>query len=391
MIHKDTSRAAVIASLICIVILFLLPTGFEGALQFRDAVKCKVQVISVDNSRIRDTGLIRYGQQICTIKFINGKFKGQTAEGWNMLNGSLSDDKLFSAGDKAQAVVHHDGNDIISVNLIDHYRLSGEFVLALAFVLFLIIFARGVGARAAVSFILTVLVIWKLLVPLYLKGTDPVLVGLAVTAFLTFSILALVYGFDKRLLSSFSGAMLGICLTAVLSIICTKGFKIHGAIMAYSESLLYSGFESLNLTRIFMSGICIGASGAVMDLSVDITSAVYEVVRNRPEITRRDAIKSGMSVARSAMGTMTTTLLLAYSGSSIALLMTFMAQGTPVYNILNYNRVTAEIIDTIVGSFGLATTAPFTALLAGLLLPVLPHQIPSQEIESYAQIPAGRS
>jgi uncharacterized membrane protein len=391
MIHKDTSRAAVIASLICIVILFLLPTGFEGALQFRDAVKCKVQVLSVDNSRIRDTGLIRYGQQICTIKFINGRFRGQTAEGWNMLNGSLSDDKLFAVGDTVQAVVHHDGNKIISVNLIDYYRISGELILALAFALFLIIFARGVGARAAVSFILTVLVIWKLLVPLYLKGMDPVLVGLAVTAFLTLSILALVYGFDKRLLSSFSGAMLGICLTAVLSVICTKGFKIHGAIMAYSESLLYSGFESLNLTRIFMSGICIGASGTVMDLSVDITSAVHEVVRNRPEISRRDAIKSGMSVARAAMGTMTTTLLLAYSGSSVALLMTFMAQGTPVYNILNYNRVTAEIIDTIVGSFGLATTAPFTALLAGLLLPLSPRQIPSQKTESHAKIPASRS
>jgi len=66
---------------------------------------------------------------------------------------------------------------------------------------------------------------------------------------------------------------------------------------------------------------------------------------------------------------MTTTLLLAYSGSSIALLMTFMAQGTPVYNILNYKRIAAEVIDTIVGSFGLATTAPFTALLAGIVLP----------------------
>jgi hypothetical protein len=75
-----------------------------------------------------------------------------------------------------------------------------------------------------------------------------------------------------------------------------------------------------------------------------------------------------MRVARSAMGTMTTTLLLAYTGSSIALFMTFMAQGTPLYNILNNNQVAAEIINTIAGSFGLATTAPFTALLAGIVL-----------------------
>jgi len=366
---RNTSGTAVIASVVCIIALLLLPTGFEGALQFRDAIKCKAKVITIDNSRIVDTGLIRSGQQVCTIQFLNGHFKGQTVEGWNMLNGSFEEDKLFAPGDVAQVIVHHDGETIISANLIDHYRLSWELLLAIAFALFLIIFARGVGTRAVVSFVLTVLVIWKLLVPCYLKGFNPIIVGWLVTAFLTLAILALVYGFDKRLLASFCGAMLGITLTAILSVICTKGFKIHGAVMAYSETLLYSGFESLNLTRIFMSAISIGASGAVMDLSVDITSAVNEVVRNCPNISRKNAIASGMSVARAAMGTMTTTLLLAYSGSSIALLMTFMAQGTPVYNILNYKRIAAEVIDTIVGSFGLATTAPFTALLAGIVLP----------------------
>lgn len=365
---RNTSGTAVIVSIVCIIILLLLPTGFEDALQFKDAIKCRAKVLTIDNSHIVDTGLIRSGQQVCTIQFLNGHFKGETTEGWNMLNGSLEQDKLFKAGDVAQVIVHHNGEEIISANLIDHYRISGELILAIAFALFLIIFARGVGTRAVVSFILTVLVIWKLLVPCYLKGYNPIIIGWAVTAFLTVAILALVYGFDKRLLSSFSGAMLGITLTAILSVICTKEFKIHGAVMAYSETLLYSGFESLNLTRIFMSAISIGASGAVMDLSVDITSAVNEVVRNCPTISRRDAIKSGMSVARAAMGTMTTTLLLAYSGSSIALLMTFMAQGTPIYNILNYKYIAAEIIDTIVGSFGLATTAPFTALLAGIVL-----------------------
>jgi len=124
----------------------------------------------------------------------------------------------------------------------------------------------------------------------------------------------------------------------------------------------------LNLTRIFMASVFVGASGSVMDLAVDITSAVHEVVQKCPAISQKEAVRSGMRVARSAMGTMTTTLLLAYTGSSIALFMTFMAQGTPLYNILNNNQVAAEIINTIAGSFGLATTAPFTALLAGIVL-----------------------
>lgn len=359
---------------IIIGLLLLIPTGFEDAVQFKDAEKCRARIETVNNSAIIDVGLIRTGQQICEVTFLSGKFKGKTAEGWNLLTGSLSQDKIFRPGDVAQCIVHYNiakdetENKIISVNLIDYYRLHGELILALAFAVFLVVFAGGVGLRSVLSFVVTVLVLWKILVPLYLKGFNPILAGFIVTTVLTFCILALVYGFDRRLFSSFCGAMLGIGFAAALSVICTKAFHIHGAVMANSESLLYSGYEFLNLTEIFMASVCVGASGSVMDLSVDITSAVNEVVKNCPGISRKNAIKSGLTVARAAMGTMTTTLLLAYSGSCIALLMTFMAQGTPVYNILNNNLVASEIINTVAGSFGLASTAPFTALVAGTVI-----------------------
>lgn len=369
MISKSKKNVVFILIFFAIIAALLaLPTGFEDARQFKDAEKCKVLVEAMDNSSLINTGLIRTGQQVCTVRFLSGKFKMQTAEGWNMLGGSLSQDKLFRPGDKAQAVVHHYDGEIISVNLIDYYRLDGELLLALAFAVFLVVFARGVGLRSVFSFAITILVLWKILVPLFLKGHNPIFVGLAAVAIMTFVILALVYGFDKKLLSSFCGAMSGIVFAMVLSIICTSSFHIHGAVMANSEALLYSGFQDLNLTQIFMASICVGASGSVMDLSVDITSAVSEVVRNCPGISRKEAIKSGLTVARAAMGTMTTTLLLAYSGTCIATLMTFMAQGTPVYNILNNNIVAAEIINTIAGSFGLAMTAPLTAVIAGTVL-----------------------
>ncbi len=362
-------------TLILIGVLLLIPTGYEGAVQFRDAVKCRARIESVDNSSIIDTGLIRSGQQVCRVTFLSGRFKGESADGWNLLTGSLSQDKIFHPGDVAQCVVHFENDEnsdeageIISVNLIDYYRLHGELILALAFAAFLVVFAGFTGLRSVLSFVVTVLVLWKILVPLYLKGCNPIFVGLAVVAVLTFAITALVYGFDRRLFSAFFGSMLGILFAAALSVVCTRAFHIHGAVMANSEALLYSGYQYLNLTQIFMASVCVGASGSVMDLSVDITSAVSEVVRNCPEISRRNAVKSGLAVARAAMGTMTTTLLLAYSGTCIALLMTFMAQGTPLYNILNNNLVASEIINTVAGSFGLASTAPFTALVAGFLI-----------------------
>ena len=108
----------------------------------------------------------------------------------------------------------------------------------------------------------------------------------------------------------------------------------------------------------------------MMDLSVDITSTIQEVVEKKTDISWKEAAKSGMNVGRAAMGTMTTTLLLAYSGGYITLMMVFMAQGTPVDHILNYKYVAAEVLDTIAGSFGLVTVAPFTALVGGLFLTV---------------------
>lgn len=367
---KESLRynAPILVCVLLIAALLLLPTGYEGAVQYQGAERCVARVDAVDNSTIKDTGLVRSGEQRCTLTVTSGKFKGQTVTGVNMLQGSMEQDKIFSVGDKAQIVISCSGGAITNVTMIDHYRIPGELIMAAGFVLFLVLFAGRTGLRAIFSFVLTVLALWKLLVPMYLKGFNPIWAGLGVTLLLTVLIIALVYGFDRRCAAAVSGSFLGILVTCVLGVLFTDMFKIHGAVMSYSESLLYAGYQDLNLTQIFMASIFLGSSGAVMDLSVDITSAVHEVVEKKPDIRPWEAVKSGMNVGRAAMGTMTTTLLLAYSGGYIALLMVFMAQGTPLAHIFNYKYVAAEIIHTVIGSFGLVTVAPFTALCAGTLL-----------------------
>ena len=364
--EKIQYHAPVWVCLLFIAWLAILPTGYQEI--YREAEQCVAKVIQTDESKIIDTGLVRSGEQRCQLEIVSGKFKGRTAEGVNMLNGSLEQDKLFREGDRAQVVVSYNADEILMVTMIDHDRIPMELVMGAIFILFLILFAGRTGVRAVLSFFLTVLAIWKLLVPLYLKGYNPIWTGLVFTLLLSVLIIALVYGFDRRCASAVSGTFLGILVTCLLGSLFTDLFQIHGAVMSSSESLLYAGYQDLNLTRIFMASIFIGASGALMDLSVDITSAVHEVVEKRPDIGWKEAVRSGMNVGRSAMGTMTTTLLLAYSGGYIALLMVFMAQGTPLVNILNYKHVAAEMVHTVIGSFGLVTVAPFTALCAGVLL-----------------------
>lgn len=358
----------VLAALLLLAVLLALPTGFEDHLTYQNADRVRAEVLTTDESDIVDTGLIRTGEQRCTVKLLGGQFRGQTVEAVNRLNGSLAQDKLFAPGDIAFVTVSHSGGAVSVVTMTDHYRLDKEVLLAGAFLLLLVLFAGATGLRAILSFVDTILLMWKVLIPCLLRGWNPVWVALGLVLVLTAMILSLIYGFDRRCLAATSGAALAIGVTAVLGVVFTDLFQIHGAVMESSESLLYAGFQNLDLTKIFMASIFLGSSGAVMDLSVDICSAVHEVIEKRPDIGPREAIASGFAVGRAACGSTTTTLLLAYSGSYVALLMVFMAQGTPVAFILNYKYVAAEIVHTIVGSFGLVTVAPLTAITSGLLL-----------------------
>lgn len=367
-IMKSNTFWPVVASLVLMTVLLILPTGYGGALSYQNADRVPALVLSTDESDVYDTGLVRTGDQRCHVRILGGQFAGTETDAVNRLNGSMAQDKLFSAGDRAYVVVSHSGGEITTVYMTDHFRLGKEAILAGLFLLLLLLFARGTGLRAILSFIDTILLMWKVLVPSLLSGYNPIWVSLGLVMALTALILMLIYGWNRRFLAAVSGAALGILVTAVLGAVFTDLFQIHGAVMESSESLLYAGYEYLDLTKIFVASIFLGSSGAVMDLSVDICSAIYEVVQKKPGIRAREAIASGFAIGRAACGSTTTTLLLAYSGSYIALLMVFMAQGTPVELMLNYKYVAAEIVHTIVGSFGLVTVAPLTAITSGLLL-----------------------
>ena len=377
-----TSLSTMIIGLVLILILLLIPTGYEDAINYKDDFRAVGVVVSTDNSAIMSSGLIQFGEQTCVVRIKDGEFAGQEIEAVNFLSGSLAADKIYVVGDEAFVRISAkpadqvedvtgpivNGYVIASSVMTDHYRLDKEWILLGIFFLLLLLVAGKNGFQAIFSFVITILAIWKLLIPACLRGYSPVWIGIGLTLILTVIIIYFVYGFDRRTLTACLGSMLGILTTCILGILFTDAFKIHGAVMPDSESLLYSGYQYLDLTAIFMSSIFIGASGAMMDLSVDITSAVHEVVEKKPDIGWKEAAISGMNVGRAAMGTMTTTLLLAYSGGYITSLMVYMAQGTPIDHILNYKYVASEILDTVVGSIGLVTVAPFTALMAGLLL-----------------------
>ena len=208
-------------------ILIALPTGYEDAVIYQDAERAICEVVEVDNSAVITSGLIQSGEQSCILKVTNGMFKGRTIEGVNFLSGSLEKDKMYEAGDRALVTISHSGEEIRSAVMSDHFRLDKETVLLVLFAVLLIAVAGKNGLQAIFSFVISILIIWKILVPCYLRGYSPIWTGILIVVALTLIIIFFVYGWDRRTMVASAGSLLGILTTCVFGILFTDLFKLH--------------------------------------------------------------------------------------------------------------------------------------------------------------------
>jgi uncharacterized membrane protein len=351
---------------LCFAPFNLTPGGAERQSP-ENVSRHRARVVETDNSHVRVNLIIKTEEQLLKIRLLDGPHRGAELEAINYLTGKMEMDEFYEPGQTI--LVEYELSDGVPANARPRgvYRLNQQLMLILLFGVLLLLLAGWTGLNAILSFILAALLLWRIFFPLLLQGWPPMLTGLGLTALLTAVITLAVGGLNRRGLAAFLGSMLGVLLTCGLAVLFTRTFHLHGAIRPFAETLLYSGHYELNLTGIFIASIFLASSGAVMDLAMDIATAMHEVQMQHPAIGFRQHCLSGLRIGRAVIGTMTTTLLLAYSGSHITMFMLFIARGLPLENIFNTPLVAAEILNILVGSFGLVTVAPFTVLVAGLL------------------------
>ena len=353
--------------IVLLALLWWIPTGFQKQI-YVNSEGVKAKVVEVNNKGVYSTGMIQQGDQRCTIEILEGEHKGQQVEGMNLLTGKLEFDKMFKPGDEAWVLLELDSsNEVIFANMVDYYRIDQQIFLIGLFVILIIAFSGFTGVRTLLSFSFALFSIVKILIPCLLKGIPPLLVALMVGNLLTVITLLLVAGCNKKAYTAIISSMICSLMTCLLAVVFGDLFKMHGAVMDWSESLLYAGYQHLDLTAIFQAGIYLACSGAILDLSIDISAALDEVIKNNPSVSRANLIKSGLSIGKSVVGSQTTTLLLAYMGSYITILMVYLAQGTPLLSILNSQKVSAEILHTFVGCIGLVLVSPLTAIICGIV------------------------
>ena len=348
-------------------VLWLLPSSVRVA-QDGGGRSVRAEVIEADDSAVSLLGLVEYGTQSLKVKLLDGPGAGRVFRAENELRGQLDIDKRFAVGDVASVTWPDKGaKDGDALTVRDHWRLGWLGVLFGAFAVLLVLFGGWTGAKALFSFVFSCFAVWKLLIPLCLNGWSASWTAFATVSVLTAVIMYLVAGATRKGLAAFLGAMLGVGASLVLAHFFARVMHVNGATMPFVQALLYSGYAELSMADVFVGAIILASSGAVMDLAMDIAAGVREVKRHIPGLSRMELFRSGLRIGRSVVGTMTTTLLLAYSGGYLTLLMVFAAQGTHPLDFINSTLVSAELVKTLVGSFGLVLVAPFTAAVSAAI------------------------
>ena len=252
---------------------------------------------------------------------------------------------------------------------VDKIKTREIIYLLSIFISLFILLAKFRGLKAIISLFSTILFFIFLIVPMITEGFSPILAAVLLGVFSTILTFYSIGGFNKKIIAALAGTLGGIIVAAILSSIFVRLTSLTGYVDA--DAMNYSSlFEGIDLRKLISAGIIIGSLGAIMDNSVSISSALFEVVSHSENISRKKIFFSGINIGKDVMGTMVNTLVLAYLGSSLFTIMLFYKQQAefPLIRILNSEFIVVEILRALCGSIGILVTVPITSIASAFLL-----------------------
>ncbi|NLM21430.1 MAG: YibE/F family protein [Peptococcaceae bacterium] len=302
-------------------------------------------------------------------RILAGKHKGETVIAENIIDERFIYKLIVEEGDEVLIYVDedHEGR-IIEAYVADIYRQKHLSYLLALFLIVLVVFGRAKGLKTIITLALTGLAILKLLLPGLLAGYDPILLTVIICAGITALTLFVVSGINKKTIAAIIGTTGGVLAAGLIAMIFGTLTKLSGLGEHETQMLAFipqgNGFD---FTGLLFAGIIIGSLGAVMDVGMSISSALHEMEIIKPDISTKKLISAGMNVGRDIMGTMANTLILAYTGASLPLLLLFMANAIPAQQFLNWDMISSEIVRALAGSIGLILTIPLTTIVSAAL------------------------
>lgn len=364
----------VLLHILFIVGYIVLIAGFNGTLKFEKPADypqgleyAKAEVVSVveqDMGEDPDYNYIRIGKQKLELRIISGEYKGKIIETTNFVTRTT---QLEGKAGTRYIVGSYDG--FITSNIMSYERSSLVVLLVIVFIAMVILFGKRKGVASVAALIVTLLNVVFMFIPMLINGVPAILAAIIVVLLSTFYTMVALNGF---------------CMKSYIATFCCTACTVFAGLLAWFVSLIW-GVSTLNTPEIedllfvtensgfrvdnlLTAGILVASMGAVMDTCMSIVSSLFELKAQNPSMTTKQLSQSGMNISKDIMGTMTNTLILAFVGSSINLVLIYYMYCMPAISLLNTDFIIVEIVKGIISSMAVVISIPVATFMTSYLI-----------------------
>lgn len=344
-------------------------TGASASLdeQFVAAKVIEVGGAKVNQALLNGTGMVSNKQEV-TVEVLEGPLRGERFIVFNEITDNPAYNVEVKPGCEVVLSVVTENGGKPDVNIADYHRTPALFWLCIAFLVVFLYFGGKNGLKSLTGLIVSVCLIAFVLLPLSMSGFSPLLTAVVICLGATASTTLLIGGLTRKSAAAIIGTVGGVIAAGIaaqlvidfapLTGLSSEEAQILRGSVLHQPAHFYSG--------LLAAGMLIGALGVIMDVGVSIASAVSEVAKADRTLSAVKLYEAGMNIGRDIMGTMTNTLILAYTGTALPLLL--LTSQMPSAKLLNLDLVATEVASALSGSLGLVCTIPITAFAAAKLM-----------------------
>jgi uncharacterized membrane protein len=324
----------------------------------------RAEVVQIIEEGEVDLGGNLQTYQIARVNILEGEYAGIPMEIDYGKRQIRSDDYLMKAGDKVMVSISKTPDNVVNAYFVDYVRTTPILWLAGIFAVAIILISSWKGIRALLSMAFSLYIIIGYIIPHILIGEDPLRVSIIGSIILLAVSLYLTYGWTLKTHAAVISMILVLILTGALSGLFVVFAKLNGTGDENVMFLMQLMETPINLRGLLLGGMIIGALGVLDDLVTTQASAVFELHHANPSLGFRGLYNSAMRIGQDHVAATVNTLVLAYAGASLPMLLMFsLGRGDYGY-LVNFSFIAEEIVRTLVGSLGLIAAVPLTTAIA---------------------------
>ena len=332
-----------------------------------DFVSGKIVEITSSNLEYDQDLKINLGKQVVVVEILEGKSAGKRVEIDNYLTAAHNVEVALGS----KVIISADEPDGIDsyYTVYNFDRGLGMIIFTCVLLLVIIAIGRGKGVKAILELAYTLYLVIFLLLPTVFSGYSPVLMSIICVALSTIVTLMLLNGASKKTYSAIVATVLGVVLSAGGFYLMSLVLKVNGFSVDEAESLvLINQATGLSIKDILFAGILISSLGAIMDVGMSIVSALSELFHHQPNLTQKQIFDSGIEIGKDMIGTMTNTLILAFTGSAFVSLLVLFSYNVDIKQLLSSNYIAIEFAQGIAGTLGIVLTVPIASFISAWAL-----------------------